>query len=153
MDDGGFAPEDWLLFALLSGIVGLSAASVVARYALPGVNIAYLDILLPDLFVWLALVAAAAGVRHGAHLGLTLLHDCAPPVFKRLLDWFYVLAGILFFGVVLWTGWELTAAQMRRGTMSAFGYPAWIVTAALPVASAIALARFLGVMRKLLKAS
>jgi TRAP-type C4-dicarboxylate transport system permease small subunit len=144
-----FVAEDGLLLVLLLAIIALSGGAVVARYALPGLNIAYLDMLLPDLFVWLALLGAAAGVRTGSHLGLTLLREMAPPTLGRLLDWLDLLAGVLFFGVLLWTGWELTAAQFRRGTMAAFGYPSWLVTAALPVSAAVALVRFVGVARRI----
>jgi len=130
-------------------LVGISGMSVLMRYVFPSVQLAYLDILLPDLYVWLALVAASAGIRQSSHLGLTLLPDYAPPRAKAILNWFYVICGVCFFTVLLWSGLMLTKAQMVRGTMAPFGYPSWIVTAALPVAAVNALVSFIGVARRI----
>lgn len=65
------------------------------------------------LVVTISFLGAAAGVRTGSHLSVTLFRDAAGPRFRLLLDLFNDLALALFGGAMAWFAWRLA---MRNWT-------------------------------------
>lgn len=133
--------EDWAIGLLLAVMLVIMTAGVVSRYLLPTVRIAYLDQLLPNLFVWLTMLGTAAAARRASHLGMTAILDRLPMRGYRVAVVVAVIVGLIFFGVLAWQGAGLVQNQMRRGSLSAFGYPAWTISVAVPVGSVLAAIR------------
>jgi TRAP-type C4-dicarboxylate transport system permease small subunit len=133
--------EDWVIGSLLTVMLVIMAAGVVSRYLLPGIRIAYLDQLLPNLFVWLSMLGTASAARRSSHLGMTAIVDRLPTRAHHVAVVLAVVVGLAFFAVLAWQGTGMVQNQVRRGSLSAFGYPAWTISLAVPVGSVLAAIR------------
>lgn len=133
--------EDWAIGLLLAVMLVIMSAGVVSRYLLPGVRIAYLDQLLPNLFVWLSMLGTASAARRSSHLGMTAIVDRLPTRMYHVAVVLAVIVGLAFFAVLAWQGTGIVRNQIRRGALSAFGYPAWTISLAVPVGSLLAAIR------------
>lgn len=133
--------EDLVLAVLLGVMVVLTAASVGSRALLPQLQIAYLDQLLPNLLVWVSMLGVAAAARHGGHLGMSAVVNLLPVPARRAAVAFSAGCGVVFLAVMAWQGWYIIEQQFALGSMSAFGYPAWLVSAAVPVGALLAILR------------
>lgn len=130
---------DIVLAVIMFAIIMLAGFSVVNRYVFPSMALAYLDQMLPDLLVWISLLGAAVVIRERGHLGLTWLEEHVGARARRALQIFHSLVGIAFFAVLLWKGFEVTRQHFAWGITSPMGYPSWLISAAVPAASAVAL--------------
>lgn len=133
--------EDWLIGLLLAVMLIIMTAGVASRYMLPAIRIAYLDQLLPNLFVWLSMLGTASAARRSSHLGMTAVVDRLPTRAFHAAILVAAVVGVMFFAVLAWEGTGIVQNQVRRGSLSAFGYPAWTISAAIPVGSLLAAIR------------
>lgn len=130
------------MLVLMVLMLTLMVAGVVSRF-LPQVRIARLDLLLPNLLVWLSMLGAVSAARRSAHLGMSALVERLPRAGFRAATVLALACGVVFFTVVGWQGALTVVGQVERGATAAFGGPAWLVSAAIPVGSALALVRIL----------
>lgn len=122
-------------------ITVVAFANVVSRYFL-NASLAFTTELVVNLAVWLTMIGAAIGVREGAHLGFSAVHELLKGRAKQVLTLFIGIAMVLFFVVLLKFGLDLALQQAERGrTTPSMRIPQWWFTAALPVASALGILR------------
>lgn len=137
--------EEFLLAPVLAVMAGLTFVGVAARYA--GVPIAYVEEVVPNLFVWATFLGAALAAKDQAHPNLSALTERFPPDLRRWAE--RVVAGltVLFFGVVGWQGVEAVRLSVRTAETTALGAPAYWVTLAVPVGAALYILRALASSR------
>jgi TRAP-type C4-dicarboxylate transport system permease small subunit len=101
------------------------------------------------LFIWTAFLGLAAGFRSAEHARIGIVITLLPPVLRRLLAHAYVLAGLVFFGVVGYKGFQLSMQQFRSGeTSPALGIGMYLVTLPVTISAILAiLAHFQSVYR------
>lgn len=112
------------LHASAAGLVGMTAIigwQVFARYVL-GSAPAWTEQAALFLMLWFILFAAAAGVREGFHIRLSLLQDSVPPTAARRLALASHLA-VLLFGLFLAKGGAELAAATWAHDAPALGIP------------------------------
>ncbi|MGB3456718.1 MAG: TRAP transporter small permease [Litorimonas sp.] len=100
-----------LLFSAF-GLIGMTAIiswQVFARYVL-GASPAWAEQASLLLMLWFILFAAAAGVREGFHIQLTMIQDRAKPVTRRRIRMFCHLVVMVFGLFMAVYGVELTRA-------------------------------------------
>ena len=132
--------EEWAICALLASMVLVTFATVLTRYVF-GLPLSYIDQLVPNLFVWLTFLGASAAVKRRAHLGLSLLHDALPARGRAVLDAVVLAVTGAFFAATAWFGWKVVRLQVENQLTTSLGYPSWLVGLAVPVGSALFLAR------------
>lgn len=132
--------EEGLLCLLLATMVLITFGTVVTRYVFH-LPLSYMDQLVPNLFVWVTFLGAAAAVKRRAHLGLSILYDAVPPNARRLLDVVILVVTTGFFGIVFWYGVKVVILQVENEMMAALGYPSWVVGLAVPVGGGLFILR------------
>ena len=133
--------EEVLLVPILAVMAALTFAGAAARAI--GVPIAYIEEVVPDLFVWATFLGAALAARHGAHPGLSVLRENLPPGLRRRLDGIVAGLTVLFFGVLAVQGIRAVGISIQMGETTALGAPAYWVTLAVPVGAALYIYRVL----------
>lgn len=126
---------EWFLAPLLAFLAGLLVVAVFSRYVFHIAMVEAIE-LTRLAFVWGCFLGAAVALRRGAHVRVTFLVDRLPTRLHPLGLLVAYSSFIVFAGMMVWHGAELT----RR--MSVTSFPtlgisqAWLY-AALPVSGAI----------------
>ena len=132
--------EEGALCLLLSLMVTITFVTVVTRYVFD-LPLSYIDQLVPNMFVWVTFLGAAAAVKRRAHLGLSLLYDLAPAGARAVIDAVILLGCGAFFLMAAWYGSKIVSMQMENKLMASLGYPSWFVGLAVPVGSLLFVVR------------
>ncbi len=90
-----------LLAAVLVVLVVFMTISVFSRYAL-NVGMAWSDEAARLLFIWIAFVGFAIGIRHRGHIAIDWLVVRLPPVWRRASEFLQDLAILCFSLFFLW---------------------------------------------------
>ena len=165
------------MIAFLMGAATLTIfAAVLHRYAaglrIPGVqdrllalDFSWAQELCIFMFVWMCKFGAAYGVRTGIHVGVDVLVNRLPPLWRRQAVMIALSGGVLFTGMIGALGlrfvWEggmhyalasalgLDAEGLATGaTTPDLGWPTWVVYSAVPLGSFLMCFRFLQVAWK-----
>ncbi len=127
--------------AMLGFMAALAFVNILARY-LTNFSLAFTEEIEVSLLVWLTLLGAAAGFKHGVHLGLTFIVDRFPRWARRGLAVVTAALAVGLFLALIWFGIGQIRAEIRTATTSeALGIPQWIYTLGLPVGGAILIGR------------
>ena len=105
---------DWVIakavIVAMIGMVTTVVAQVFMRYAL-NLSIDWAEEVSRLLFVWSVFLAIPLGIRHGAHVGMTLLTNVLPPAPRAQLARVMALMGMGLMAVVGWQAAILTLDQ------------------------------------------
>ncbi len=132
--------EEGAICLLLVVMVLITFVTVLTRYVF-SLPLSYIDQLVPNLFVWLTFLGASAAVKRRAHLGLSLLYDALPAGVRAALDVVVLVATAAFFAATAWYGGKVVALQVENQLTTSLGYPSWLIGLAVPVGSALFVAR------------
>jgi C4-dicarboxylate transporter DctQ subunit len=149
--------EEWIIAFLMGAATLIIFVAVLHRYGaglpIPGVqdfllglNLAWAQELCIYMFVWMAKIGAAYGVRTGIHVGVDVLLNALDERWRRNFIIFGLLAGALFTAIVGTFGsrfiWELYHTEQTSADLEA---PMWLVYLGLPIGSFLMCFRFLQV--------
>lgn len=105
---------DWIagktVVLAMIGMVSIVSAQVFMRYAL-NLSIDWAEEVSRLLFVWSVFLAIPLGIRHGAHVGMTLLTGVMPEGPRAGLARLMALMGMGLMAMVGWQGAILTIDQ------------------------------------------
>ena len=119
----------------------LAFANVVARYVFHA-SFSFTTELLVNLAVLLTMVGAAAATRLGTHPSFSLLRDSTKGVLHTLTIIVVCAAMLVFYGVLLWLGWDTAMNQLQSGRLTpALQIPQWILTMGLPLGALLGVIR------------
>lgn len=130
-------------------IAGVLFAGVIWRYVF-GDPLGWSDEVARVLFVWLAFVGAAIGVKRRLHASVSVFSARMPPRWQfatSLLAMILVAATAVLF---VYTGAIQTAANFSQQSMPVTGIPTGWLYLAVPVSGALMLAYMLPQVRELL---
>lgn len=163
--------EEWLIAFLIGAATLITFASVVHRYlsgieffqpVMLEINFGWAVELTIYMFVWMAKIGAAYGVRTGIHVGVDVMINRFDTPLRNKFVLFGLFAGALFTFLIGSMGAHFVWGNgMAYATYTAFGietmdyfegpttpdleWPTWIVYTAIPFASFLMCARFLQV--------
>ena len=120
-----------LLAALMAAIVVVPFLEIALRAA--GTSIAYLTVLVPDLFVWATFLGAILATLDGTHLGIPALRERLPRRARLRVEGLQAIAVVVFVAGVIAGSVRVLEVSIRHGDRAPLGYPAWWVELALPV--------------------
>ncbi len=119
----------------------IAFVNVLSRYLL-GLSLAYMHEISVNLFVWLTLFGAAIAFKNDDHLKVSVLVNRLSPKKQKIINIFGYLVIILFFAVLLYTGYNQTVDEIEMGlTTGAMGIPSWWYTVGLPLGSGLIILR------------
>ncbi len=147
--------EETLISVLMAAATLLIFVAVAQRYAagvpmlypyVRGINLGWAQEACIIMFVWMAKIGAAYGVRTGIHVGVDVLVNALTPSRRYWLILFGLLCGAVFTAVVGSFGLKFVIARYGFGDMTAeMELPSWIVYLAIPFGSYLMCFRFLQV--------
>jgi C4-dicarboxylate transporter DctQ subunit len=155
--------EEWLITFLMGAATLLIFVAVIHRYlsgmAIPGVqdflltlNLSWAQELCIYMFIWMAKIGAAYGVRTGIHVGVDVLINVLSEQWRKRFIIFGLLAGAAFTGIVGTFGvrfiWELYHTEQVSADLE---LPMWLVYMGLPIGSYLMCFRFLQVCYQFIK--
>lgn len=155
--------EEWLIATLMAAATLIIFVAVVHRYAagvsIPGIqdflislNLSWAQELCIYMFIWMAKIGAAYGVRTGIHVGVDVLINALSPAWRKKFVVFGLLAGALFTGVVAAFAIRFVYELYYTEQVSAdLEMPMWLVYMGLPIGSSLMCFRFLQVCWKFIQ--
>jgi C4-dicarboxylate transporter, DctQ subunit len=140
---------DWIeetlvgLLGLIALVIGL--LQVIGRYVDPARAISYAEEVIVYLIIWAIMIVSSQLVRRDGHVRPDLVLRLLPPRYLRLVEIFNCLVAIVFCGALVWYGWQIvdTSLLIDETSSTDLQFPMWIYYLALPVGSALMLARYL----------
>jgi TRAP-type C4-dicarboxylate transport system permease small subunit len=122
------------LFILM--IAAIILLGIVSRAI--GRPIPRLEEITPDLFVWMTALGMAEAVRSRGHLSTDILVERMPLRGRKMARAATTALSAGFLLAIAISGVNATRAAVERQEMTAVGYPAWLVVAALPAGAILA---------------
>ena len=147
--------EEWVITFLMAAATLIIFVAVVHRYSsglpIPGVqdfllslNLGWAQELCIYMFIWMAKIGAAYGVRTGIHVGVDVMVNALTSEWRKKFIIFSLLAGALFTGTVgtfaIRFVHELYSTEQVSADME---LPMWLVYMGLPIGSYLMCFRFL----------
>lgn len=129
-----------------AGYTGLADTLRALYFWLLSIRLTWAQELCIYLFVWMAKFGAAYGVRTGIHVGVDILVNRLPPMWRHRMVLIGLGCGVLFTAFVGWLGARLVLHLFHSGQVSAvMEAPMWLVYLCLPLGSFLMCFRFLQV--------
>jgi TRAP-type C4-dicarboxylate transport system permease small subunit len=129
---------DAVVLVGVAGMVVTVAIQVVSRAM--GEAVPWTEELTRFLFIYTAFLGMAAGFRHAEHARIAFLLGKLPRVGQQLGAHLYAVAGIVFFLIVGYYGWELVAQQYEsQETSPSLGLGMYLITAPIVVSAVLAI--------------
>ncbi|HEC71659.1 hypothetical protein LCGC14_0675730 [marine sediment metagenome] len=120
-----------VVIGCLSSMALVVGANVALRYT-TNHSLSWADESARYLMIWMTFLGAGLALRQGGHVAITNLHDVMTTKAQRLLRTAIVLILLLFFGFMVFVGWEYMQRaqfQMTPALRLSFRY----VYTAIPV--------------------
>ncbi|WP_280770757.1 TRAP transporter small permease [Salipaludibacillus daqingensis] len=96
------------------------------------------------LIVWGVLFGTPIALRNNNHIQINFLYDRLPKAYKRYVDIFANIVGVLFCFFFTYYGYQLVVGSFSSGMVSLdVGIELWIVYLVLPIAGFMFLLRFI----------
>ena len=135
---------DWLsiiekivLSVTLVFITAITFTNVVVRKLTHG-QFAWTEELVINLFVLTIMLGCALSIREGSMISLSLIFDRLNGVMKKVFTAIITVANLVFWGLLLQTGWMKVLSQMASGKRtSILNWPEWVFTIFLPIGAAV----------------
>ena len=124
--------EEILISVLLGFATLLVFAQVVARYAF-NKGIIWAPELVEHLFLWIVMIGASYGFKHGVHLGVDVLMKKLPQVQRRIMALVAVLISLGFTGYMAYLSFFYVQGSYKMELITVdLEIPQWIPLLALP---------------------
>ena len=125
--------EEIVQSVILVFVTLLTFANVCVRYLSDG-QFAWSEELVVNLFVLLIMFGCALCIREGSLITLSLVFDLIGLKGKKVLVAITTVANMVFWVILLKTGWEKVLNQMATGKQTpSLLLPEWIFTIFLPI--------------------
>jgi C4-dicarboxylate transporter DctQ subunit len=133
--------EFWFIALACAAIVVLVFLGVLSRFVFAQ-PMAWSEELARYLFLWAALVGAAAGCRSNQHGGIPLLVHKFPQSWQRVVEFFVTGLVLVVLVVLAWQSFESTSQGVASGQTSlASGVPIWLINGIAMLAYLLAILR------------
>ena len=124
--------EEILISVLLGVATILVFAQVVARYVF-NAGITWAPELVQHLFLWIVMIGASYGFKHGVHLGVDVLMKKLPPAPQRIMALFAVFISFCFSVYMAYLSFFYVREAYRMELITVdLQIPQWIPNIALP---------------------
>lgn len=99
-------------------ITVIAFTNVCVRYLSNG-QLAYTEELTVNIFVLMIMCGCALCARDGSLISLSLIYDSVGKKGKKILAWIFSIFSIIFYVLIVYTGWEKTAQLLQQHKLTA----------------------------------
>lgn len=125
--------EEVVMSVILIVVTVVTVANVTVR-KLTTFQFAWSEELVINTFILLIMLGCALCVREGSMISLSLVFDRVSRKVQQIFVVIITIASLVFWGILLWTGWEKVLEQMSNGKRTfSLGIHEWIFTMFLPL--------------------
>jgi TRAP-type C4-dicarboxylate transport system permease small subunit len=129
--------EEKIIATALCFMVVLVTAQVLSRY-IAHKSLSFTEEIVRYAFVWITFLGISAAAFRGRHLSISGTLHVVPSAFKKYLKYVRGTAAVIFAGMLIFFGANVTILQIKTGqTTAALGLPMWIIGLAIPLCSLI----------------
>lgn len=135
-----------ILGLLTDGLCGIAAAGIVVVVLIQIVSrllghpMRWSEELTRALFIWMIFIGLAASIRHADSARVTVLMEAFPNSLRKLTLPIYVITCMIFFILMLWTGWTMMRQQLMMNEMIAtLGWPSWVIGMVMPISAILSI--------------
>ncbi len=144
--------EEYLILIILSLIAIITFVGVILRYFIKA-PLAYIEQLVPGLFVWLTFIGLVSALKRRSHLGIAIVLEKFPKIAQLVIKVLILLLSIIFFCVVGIYGYKVLVISLKNKQYMALGIPSWIIKLAIPFGSLLFIIRTVQIFIKDVKDS
>lgn len=134
----------WVVAYLTLQMVLVVLLGVFTRYVLNNA-LPWIEELARYSMIWLAWLGGGLALRRGAHIAVEFLRDALPPGLRSAVVLLGRLAVLVFLGICLWYGIDLTSRVSMQSTI-ALGVSMQIPYAAIPTGALLMAYHLVAVM-------
>ena len=134
--------EDGLLIGLLMAMVGVAMLQILLRNLMDG-GIAWGDVLVRLLVLWIGMVGAMVAARRGDHIAIDVITRLLPERYTHLANCLTQLATACVCLITAWFGLKLVRFEYQDGLMAFAGVPVWVCEAIIPFGFTVLALRYL----------
>lgn len=120
---------------LVVALTLLIIAGAVFRYS--GASLTWYDEVASIGLVWLTYYGAALGALKGAHIGFPGIVNSMPPKLRLVAALIAEACVFLFFGILLYTGWEVLVILEGMNLVSLPSVPVQLTQSVIPIGAAL----------------
>ncbi len=136
-----YGVEDAILVGLLAVMIGMSVTQIVLRNLFE-TGIAWSDVLVRILVLWVGLVGAMVASRKGNHITINLLDRHLPVNVKRIVNFLVELFTAVICTVVVYYSLLFVQMEFHDGGLAFARVPVWLCEAIIPLAFAVIALRY-----------
>nr|WP_295982328.1 TRAP transporter small permease [uncultured Agrobacterium sp.] len=136
-------------------LAGLAAVGVLAVVLLQvstrmwGTPVSWTEEATRYLFIWMVFLGVAGSFRTADMARVTVFIALMPAFVRRLALPIYVLSSVVFFGLMVWTGWTLVRQQYVMNEAAAtLATPMWMIGVIIPLSAALGIAAIVESLRQ-----
>jgi len=133
--------EQILLVTLLSSMILIAFLQIVLRN-LFSTGLAWGDMLVRNLVLWVSFIGAALATKEGKHINIDIISGFMPPLGKALMAFMTQLFSAFICGLLTFAALKFIKNEAQMGNVSFLGIPAWIPEIILPVIFGLMALRF-----------
>lgn len=133
--------EQILLVTLLSSMILIAFLQIVLRN-LFSTGLAWGDMLVRNLVLWVSFIGAALATKEGKHINIDIISGFMPPLGKALMTFMTQLFSAFICGLLTFAALKFIKNETQMGNVTFLGIPAWIPEIILPVIFGLMALRF-----------
>jgi TRAP-type C4-dicarboxylate transport system permease small subunit len=133
--------EQILLVTLLSSMILIAFLQIVLRN-LFSTGLAWGDMLVRNLVLWVSFIGAALATKEGKHINIDVVSHWMPPLGKGLIEFLIHLFSFFICGLLTFAALKFIKNETQMGNVTFLGIPAWIPEIILPVIFGLMALRF-----------
>jgi TRAP-type C4-dicarboxylate transport system permease small subunit len=133
--------EQILLVTLLSSMILIAFLQIVLRN-LFSTGLAWGDMLVRNLVLWISFIGAALATKEGKHINIDVVSHWMPPLGKDLIEFLIHLFSSFICGLLTFAALKFIKNETQMGNVTFLGIPAWIPEIILPVIFGLMALRF-----------
>ena len=142
--------EQALVVVFLSTMMILAFLQIFLRNVLT-TGLAWGDLLLRNLVLWIGFIGASLATREGKHINIDILSRSLPVPWKTWVECVTQLFAALICGLLTYAALKFVKMEVQMGSLPLLGIPVWTLETILPLTFCLMAARFIsGSMRSLM---
>jgi C4-dicarboxylate transporter DctQ subunit len=133
--------ETVLVFVFLSTMMILAFLQIFLRNVFT-TGLAWGDMLLRNLVLWIGFIGATLATREGKHINIDIISRSFSPSVRGWVEFGIHLFSLLICGLLTYASLKFIRNEAQMGTATLLGIPIWILEVILPVTFALMSFRF-----------
>lgn len=122
-----------VMVAISIVVTAITFINVLSRFVFHA-SFSWSEELVINIFVLMIMVGCALCTRDGSMITLSLVFDNVGVKGRKILTVIDTIANLAFYVIVIWTGFEKVASQIKTGKETfSLGWPEWVFTILLPI--------------------